>query len=100
MKYELTPDLLTGSQQIDMQHRQLFEAVNRLMDACSMGKGRDQIQSTITFLSDYVVKHCRLRAATPATPATNGSTTNTSVSCPSPPRSCFRRAPPYVHWAT
>ena len=36
MKYELTPDLLTGSQQIDMQHRQLFEAVNRLMDACSM----------------------------------------------------------------
>lgn len=59
MKYELTPDLLTGSQQIDMQHRQLFEAVNRLMDACSMGKGRDQIQSTITFLSDYVVKHFR-----------------------------------------
>lgn len=50
MKYELTPDLLTGSQQIDMQHRQLFEAVNRLMDACSMGKGRDQIQSTIMLL--------------------------------------------------
>lgn len=59
MKYELTPDLLTGSQQIDTQHRQLFEAVNRLMEACSMGKGREQIQSTITFLNDYVVKHFR-----------------------------------------
>lgn len=57
MKYELTADLLTGNQLIDSQHRQLFLAVNQLMDACSMGKGREQIQSTITFLSDYVVKH-------------------------------------------
>ena len=57
MKYELTSDLLTGNQQIDAQHRQLFVAVNRLMDACSMGKGREQIQDTVNFLSDYVVKH-------------------------------------------
>lgn len=59
MKYELTADLLTGNQLIDTQHRQLFEAVNRLMDACAQGKGRDQIQDTVTFLSDYVVKHFR-----------------------------------------
>ena len=57
MKYELTPDLTTGNQLIDSQHRQLFEAVNQLMDACSAGKGRTQIQTTVTFLSDYVVKH-------------------------------------------
>ena len=57
MKYELTPDLLTGNQLIDSQHRQLFDAVNKLMDACSTGKGRNQIQETVTFLSDYVVKH-------------------------------------------
>lgn len=57
MKYELTEDLLTGNAQIDAQHRQLLETVNRLMDACAKGKGRDQIQSTVTFLSDYVVKH-------------------------------------------
>ena len=57
MKYELTADLLTGNNLIDSQHRQLLEVVNRLMDACSTGKGRDQIQSTITFLSDYVAKH-------------------------------------------
>lgn len=59
MKYELTADLLTGNQLIDTQHRQLFEAVNRLMDACAQGKGRDQIQATVNFLSDYVVKHFR-----------------------------------------
>lgn len=57
MKYELTKDLLTGYQLIDNQHKQLFEAVNRLMDACSQGKGRDQIQETVTFLGDYVMKH-------------------------------------------
>lgn len=57
MKYELTEDLLTGNAQIDAQHRQLLETVNRLMDACAKGKGRDQIQSTVSFLSDYVVKH-------------------------------------------
>ena len=27
------------------------------MTACSQGKGRDQIQQTVTFLSNYVVKH-------------------------------------------
>ncbi len=57
MKYELTMDLLTGYQLIDNQHKQLFEAVNRLMDACSKGKGRDQIQETVNFLGDYVMKH-------------------------------------------
>lgn len=57
MKYELTMDLLTGYQLIDNQHKQLFEAVNRLMDACSKGKGRDQIQETVNFLGDYVTKH-------------------------------------------
>lgn len=57
MKYEFTADLETGNRLVDSQHRQLFDAVNRLMDACSAGKGRDQIRTTITFLSDYVVKH-------------------------------------------
>ena len=27
------------------------------MDACAEGKGRGQIQQTVQFLSDYVVKH-------------------------------------------
>lgn len=57
MKYELTQDLLTGNALIDSEHRQLFAAVNNLMDACSQGKGRTQIQQTVTFLSNYVVKH-------------------------------------------
>ena len=57
MKYELTQDLLTGNALIDSEHRQLFDAVNALMDACSQVKGRDYIQKTVSFLTDYVMKH-------------------------------------------
>lgn len=57
MKYEVTQDLLTGNSLIDSEHRQLFNAVNQLMDACSQGKGRDQIQQTAAFLNQYVRKH-------------------------------------------
>lgn len=57
MRYEVTQDLVTGNALIDSEHRQLFAAVNDLMDACSQGQGRAQIQKTVQFLSDYVVKH-------------------------------------------
>lgn len=57
MRYELTPDLLTGNSLIDSEHKQLFAAVNDLMDACGQGKGRDKIQQTVEFLNDYVGKH-------------------------------------------
>lgn len=59
MKYEVTDDLLTGNALIDSEHRELFAAVNNLMDACAQGKGRDQIQKTVQFLNDYVAKHFR-----------------------------------------
>lgn len=57
MKYILTKDLETGNALIDSEHKQLFTALNNLMDACSQGKGRDQIQATLNFLTDYVRKH-------------------------------------------
>lgn len=40
MRYEMTKDLETGNALIDSEHRQLFKAVNDLLDACSQGKGR------------------------------------------------------------
>ena len=57
MRYDVTPDLVTGNALIDSEHRQLFAAVNALMDACSQGQGRTQIQKTVQFLGDYVIKH-------------------------------------------
>ena len=57
MKYTLTNDLETGNALIDSEHKQLFDAINKLMDACSQGKGRDNIESTVQFLLNYVSKH-------------------------------------------
>lgn len=59
MRYELTPDLITGNSLIDSEHRQLFEAVNQLLDAFS-DKGREgktQVEQAATFLRNYVNKH-------------------------------------------
>lgn len=57
MRYELTPDLLTGNQLIDTEHKQLFAAINSMLDACSQGKGRDNLMQTVNFLNSYVQKH-------------------------------------------
>lgn len=57
MKYVLTPDLHTGNVLIDTEHRELLDAINNLMDACSQGKGKEELTKTLTFLNNYVVKH-------------------------------------------
>ena len=57
LRYELTNDLLTGNNLIDTEHKQLFDAINELMEACSQGTGRDKIMSTAQFLTNYVNKH-------------------------------------------
>ena len=55
--YAWTKDLETGNAAIDLQHKQLIEAINSLLEACSKGKGREQIGSTLKFLDSYIIKH-------------------------------------------
>ena len=38
MRYELTEELITGNALIDSEHRQLFEAINALLDAMQRAK--------------------------------------------------------------
>lgn len=57
MRYELTKDLETGNTIIDQEHRELFRAVNQLMDSCSKGQGRAMLLPSIQFLLEYVDKH-------------------------------------------
>lgn len=57
MKYDWTSDLETGNSTIDGQHKQLINAINNLLEACSQGKGRDALKETTTFLYDYTAKH-------------------------------------------
>lgn len=57
MAYTFTKDLETGNQLIDTEHRQLIEAINNLLAACSTGKGRSELTNTAKFLQDYTAKH-------------------------------------------
>ena len=59
MKYELTPDLLTGNALIDTEHRQLFQAINQLTEDCEKGKGRDSLEKTADFICFIPFLHKR-----------------------------------------
>ncbi len=52
-----TPDLATGSDEIDDQHKQLFKAANALAEAMWDGKGKEEVSKTVDFLADYTVFH-------------------------------------------
>lgn len=56
-KYEWSASLETGNDMIDSQHKILIERVNELLEACSEGKGRAEIASTVKFLEDYTKEH-------------------------------------------
>ncbi|MCI9370143.1 MAG: hemerythrin family protein [Lachnospiraceae bacterium] len=56
-RYEFTKKLETGNAIIDKEHRELIDTVNKLLDACSEGKGRASMDETIKFLNNYVDRH-------------------------------------------
>jgi methyl-accepting chemotaxis protein len=55
-----TNDLAVGVDKIDSQHQELFARINKLLDACNQGKGRETVDEIIKFLEDYVVTHFTL----------------------------------------
>lgn len=57
MAYKLNNDLLTGNTQIDTEHKELIKAINNLVEACSKGKGRLELEKTVNFLSSYTKTH-------------------------------------------
>ncbi|PLX74691.1 MAG: hemerythrin [Desulfuromonas sp.] len=52
-----TEQLSVGYGLIDAQHRELFQRYNSLIEACTEGKGRDEIKSMLDFMVEYVTSH-------------------------------------------
>lgn len=46
-----------GIPQIDEQHRGLCDQIDKLFDACTRGKGNDEVLQTLDFLVDYTFRH-------------------------------------------
>lgn len=57
MAFAWTKDLETGNLQIDTEHQQLIQALNRLLSACASGKGREEVSNTMDFLIQYTHTH-------------------------------------------
>jgi hemerythrin len=49
--------LETGEPSIDEQHKQLFVAINNLLDLCRAGKGKEELSKSLDFLTNYTIKH-------------------------------------------
>ena len=57
MAYKWDSILETGYDNIDNQHKQLFTALNNLIEASSSGKGDRAVLDTLEFLTAYAIKH-------------------------------------------
>lgn len=57
MAFKWTKALAVGVEEIDNQHKELFEKVNELVAAMREKKGKEVIKETMVFMENYVVKH-------------------------------------------
>jgi hemerythrin len=57
MVIEWKEDLATGNEEIDTQHKELFQQFNNLQTACNQGRGRKELYNMMIFLDDYVTSH-------------------------------------------
>lgn len=49
--------LATGIDEIDDQHKELYNRIDLLMEACNVGKGREEVARLLQFLTSYVKVH-------------------------------------------
>ena len=57
MVYEFTNDLRTGHTIIDGEHKTLIKAANDASQAIALGKGMQELESTLYFLASYTKTH-------------------------------------------
>ena len=48
---------LLGNEQVDNQHRELFDKVNLLISSCENGSAIEEVKETLEFLVNYAVCH-------------------------------------------
>lgn len=57
MAIEWNRNLSTGVEWQDRHHKELFKRVNALLDAMSVGMGKDEVDRVFRFLDSYIVVH-------------------------------------------
>ncbi|HEY6099471.1 MAG TPA: hemerythrin domain-containing protein, partial [Anaeromyxobacter sp.] len=57
MPLDFDPVLFTGVDEIDAQHRELFDRIGRLLEASRHRRSREEVVRLLEFLGAYVVEH-------------------------------------------
>jgi hemerythrin len=57
MTLDLDPILVTGVDEIDAQHRELFHRIRTVLEASRHRRSREEVVRTLEFLGSYVVDH-------------------------------------------
>ncbi len=57
MSMQWSAELATGVVEIDNQHKEIFNRLDRLFTACSEGRGKDEVLRLLEFLEEYVKEH-------------------------------------------
>ncbi len=57
MQLQWTQDLSVGVEEIDTQHKELFNMINNLDAAMKQGKAREEVIRLLEFLDEYIVTH-------------------------------------------
>lgn len=57
MGIEWSANLSTGIEWQDKHHKELFKRINRLLDAMTLGRGKEEVGSLFDFLDEYIVYH-------------------------------------------
>ncbi len=58
-----TDDLLTGNATIDMQHKGLFDQMDKILDSVIAGKSQEEVYKLVQFLEDYTASHFKAEEA-------------------------------------
>jgi len=57
MKLQWTPDFSVGVEEIDSQHKELFERINDLDSAMKQGRAKEEVVRLVEFLNKYAIVH-------------------------------------------
>lgn len=57
MSLKWDDSLLIGIENIDSQHKELFKYLDKFLSAMRERKGKEEIESALNFLEEYVIKH-------------------------------------------
>jgi methyl-accepting chemotaxis protein len=57
VEYKWDKTLATGNAHVDEQHKQLFAAINDILDTVARNKSNEEVRKSLRFLNDYTLRH-------------------------------------------